>query len=1120
MLCISSTLSAQSVLESGDWFKFSIEKNGVYKISFDQLKKIGINPGNIDPLKIRIFGNAGGMLAQANNAPRPVDLTELAIDVTGADDGKFDKQDYILFYAEGADQIAFNPTKDLFYYQNNLYSDHNFYFLTIGADNGKRIQLSENLPATSSIVNQFDDYAYHEVNTYNDQQSGREWFGETFGATTDLVLKFPAKGIAPGSPIKIVSDVMGQSQQSSSFKLFLNDVQVAEQFVLPIPNSRYGIKGQQKRDTVSFNESDVTASLRDEQEIRYQFVKAGGVAKGYLNYVLLNYKRVLNLYDNQTIFTSGASVTNTSSTFEIGAAKEDMSIWDISDQSNIKSQSFDLVDGRAQFTNTTEVLKTYVAFTPQVTAPEFVSKIPNQNLHGLSTPNLIIVAHPDFVDEAKRLAEHRQSFSNWSVHVVTTEQIYHEYASGRQDVTAIRDFARDLHRKTPDVLKALLLFGKGSYDYKDVIPDNTNFVPTYESRNSLHPLQTYSSDDFFTFLEDNEGDWFESPAQNHTLDIGVGRLPVVNKEQAKDVVDKIIAYDSDKKSFGYWRKEIVFVADDGNGDDGFTTLHQSQADNLSLTIQSLQPAIDSRKIFMGTYPKTLRANGEIAPKMSDDIIRAFDRGALIINYTGHGSERAWADEDVLNDNLIDKLENKRYPFLITATCEFGRNDNPQVPSTAELCVTKKDAAAIGLVTTARPVNASTNFELNHAFYEALLQRDGNGYFSLGEVFRMTKNNSTSGVSNRNFTLLADPSLTLALPSNIVHVTSAKTASGSDTLKALSKVVVKGQIETAGGEMLSGFNGIVEATLFDKESDFVTQGRNSQPFKFKEWHTSLFRGKASVINGEFEFEFILPKNISYAIEEGKLSLYASDLTNTADANGYSQAFKIGGSETNQTADATPPSIELFMGDSTFLNGGITSPDTYLVGKLSDASGINISNYGIGNSLLGILDIDGETFILNDYYTAETDDYTTGWIRYPLKNLTPGKHTITVKAWDTYNNPAESKIDFIVTDGQSIVIESFGNYPNPFIEKSTLFFTHNSTGDDLEAHLFIYTPAGKLLKSLEIPIQDSEYRVNLYEMNNSENVDKKLPAGLYLARLIVRSLTNGSKNEQVTKLIILN
>jgi hypothetical protein len=512
--------------------------------------------------------------------------------------------------------------------------------------------------------------------------------------------------------------------------------------------------------------------------------------------------------------------------------------------------------------------------------------------------------------------------------VTTPDKIYHEFSSGRQDVTALRDFIKHLYDKSPSQLKSVLMFGKGSYDYKGHLKDNTNFVPTYESRNSLSPLETYSSDDYFGFLESHEGEWPETNALSNDLEIGVGRLPVKSLSEATAVVDKIIDYDNFPRSRGGWRKDIVFVADDGNNTDNFNREHQRQANTLANEIETLTPSFNTRKVFLGTYTKIVKPNGEIIPAVNEKIQEEFYRGALIINYTGHGSEHVWADEKVLTDTEIKSLENERRPFLVTATCEFGRQDNPYEISTAELSIVKSKGGSIGLVTTARPVFSNNNYFLNQAFYDALFIRENGQYRTLGDVFRDTKNNSDAGVGNRNFSLMADPSMTLALPRMDVAVTSLKTKDGSDTLKALSTIVVTGVVRDQEGDTIKNFNGVLDCILFDKQTDFVTIGKNNPAFSFKQWYNALYRGKATVQEGYFAFEFILPKNIAYEIGEGKMSLYAYDTTSMEDASGARDDFKIGGSQTNPQPDDTPPFIQLFMGDTTFSPGGITTPNTRL------------------------------------------------------------------------------------------------------------------------------------------------------------------------------------------------
>src|SRR5690606_35272715 len=306
-------------------------------------------------------------------------------------------------------------------------------------------------------------------------------------------------------------------------------------------------------------------------------------------------------------------------------------------------------------------------------------------------------------------------------------------------------------------------------------------------------LETYSSADFFGFLEDDEGEWGENSfLQNHTLDIGVGRLPVKTPAEAKVVVDKLIAYDVNPDRFGPWRKDFVFVADDGSNSDGFTSIHQSQANVLADDIEHNYPWYNTRKIFLGAYPKIVSPNGESIPQARADLTDEFSQ-AVVINYTGHGSEKLWADERILTEEVVENLSNKHHPFLVTATCEFGRHDDPREISGAEHSVLLEKGGSIGLVTTARPVNSSTNFSLNAAFYGALFILNNDHSMTVGEVFRHTKNNSASGVANRNFSLLGDPAMKLALPREQIRVDEVKTINGSDTLKALSTVVVKGRV---------------------------------------------------------------------------------------------------------------------------------------------------------------------------------------------------------------------------------------------------------------------------------------------------------------------------------------
>lgn len=1107
-----SLAQAPSVLNSGRWYKFSVAEDGIYKIDYNLLKKAGINPDQIDPKKLRIYTAGNGMLPQLNSAERKGQLQEIAINVSGEADGKFNKEDIIFFYGQGPDEISFLVDKNVFSYINNLYTDKNYYYLTISDQDGKRNTISENIAGSFPIVNQFDDVAYYETEKYNILNSGREWFGEKFENTTEITIRFDLPGIVEGSDIKIISQVMAQSQDETSFKLYFNNTQIKEQKVTAIPGTTYGMKGRKTIDTVSFSADGAGASSKNAQDIKYQYIKSTGkTSVGYLDFISISTKRKLNWADKNFVFLSSQSLQNPTSTFQVSTLPSTGKIWDITDPFNTKEQTVSTTNGTSSFSTVTSSLKKYLAFTNEkAAAPVFENAVANQYISGLGATDLLIVTYPAFKTEAMRLAAHRQSHYKLKVQVVTTEEIYNEYSGGKPDLTAIRDYARQLYFNSG--LKNILLFGRCSFDYKNIITDNTNFVPTYESRNSLSPLETYSSDDYFGFFDSSEGNWIESPAQNHTMEIGVGRLSIKKIADAQNIVDKLIAYDLDESAYGKWRKDILFVADDGD-----FNIHQNQSNQLAESIELSQPEFNTTKIFLDSYKQTERASGQFSADALNALNRAINKGALIVNFTGHGSEQIWMQERILDPSSIAGWKNRhQFPLFVTATCEFGRHDDPQQISSGELVLTRKNGGAIGLVTTARPVNSSTNFLLNSEFYKSLFEKPNGSQKDLGTVFRDTKNQSLSGVANRNFSLLGDPSMKLAIGENEIAVTELKTASDSDTLKALSSVNIKGKL-TRSGVDLNDFSGTLQATLFDKQSEHKTLGDENPVFTYKTWDHIIFQGKATIQNGNFEMNCIVPASIATEIGNGKLSLYAYNETFTDQATGALTNFKVGEIESIFDTDKIGPAITLFMGDTTYQTGGAVATDTHLVAILEDEHGINISGYENGN--LEITLDDSLNYIGNEYYEYFSDSFRKGMLTFPVTDLQKGNHTINLKTWDTYGNASQKSISFSVGDENQLIINSFNNYPNPFPDKTIFQFAHNRPGEDLEAQLIVYNSMGQTINTMSYSVSESLYNVTLTEWSSTVN-GTKLTNGIYFVKLIVRSLSDGAKNEKITRLIVLN
>lgn len=1119
-----SALCQSSVLSSGIWYKFSVTEDGVYKISYALLQKAGINPAQIDPKNVRIFTGQVGMLPQANSVNRIKDLAEVAITVVGEEDGKFNSSDYVLFYANGPDAHSYDTKSSFFSYQSNLYSTKNFYFLTISSSPGRRISSGSVSSGNFPLITQFDDFAYYENDKYNLLHSGRQWFGEQFDQTLQLTVQADIPGIVPSSNIKLTSHVMAHSITDCSFSVSYNNAAVITQKIAAVPNTTFDIKGRVAIDTISLDETSVSASSKTAQLIKYQFNKGGpGISVGYLDYLLLGVKRKLALYGSQTFFISSESLANPFSAFQINAVSSTGLVWDVTDPVKAKSQITQLNNDAFTFSTRSDSLKRFVVFDPaKISSPSFESKVNNQNLHGITSADVLIISHPTLVNEAVRLGAHRQSHDQLAVVSVTTDAVYNEYSGGKPDPTALRDFIRDVYKKSNGALKYVLLFGRGSYDYKDRVLSNTNLVPTYESFASLDPLATYSSDDYYGFLEDTEGSWGEDPPVNYSMDVGVGRIPAKDAADAQAIVDKLIDYDTNPNRFGPWRKNFLFVADDGD-----TNLHESQSDQLANSIEQNHSEFDAKKLFLDEYKQITKPIGQFSPDATKALDLAIRQGKVVINYTGHGSERVWAQEQLLTPDLVTGLKNApKYPLFVTATCEFGRNDDPFIISSAELLLLQKKGGAIGLVTTARPVYSTSNFQLNQAFYEAVFTKSDGQFRRLGDIMRDTKNKSVSGDSNRNFSLLGDPSMKLAFANDQVVATEIKTTTGSDTLKALSSVSIKGQIQNAGNPV-SNFNGTVYVTLFDKIQNLKTLGDSNEtvnptapPYNFSERSNKLFRGSASVLQGKFQVDFDMPRNLVSGFSNGKLSFYAFQ-DDATEASGYANNFRIGGLESTTTTDTTPPEIRLYLSDSTFTNGGTVGPNTQLFARLSDASGVNVASIDSQNSIVATLD-DKWSYVLNDFYTSDKNDAQQGTVIYPLDTLKKGTHTLALAASDTYGNRSSAVIDFVVTDGSGIAMSDFFNSPNPFyaFTETSFYFTHTRAGEDLDATLIIYDFTGKPLNHVQYSITASGYTVDLGKWNNMTEDGIKIGAGIYVARLFVRSLADGSQCDRTLKLIILN
>jgi hypothetical protein len=275
-----------------------------------------------------------------------------------------------------------------------------------------------------------------------------------------------------------------------------------------------------------------------------------------------------------------------------------------------------------------------------------------------------------------------------------------------------------------------------------------------------------------------------------------------------------------------------------------------------------------------------------------------------------------------------------------------------------------------------------------------------------------------------------------------------------------------------------------------------------PMEFEVQENVIYKGRANVTNGEFSFSFVVPKDISYNLGKGKIVYYADN--GQVDAHGAFENFVIGGNSENQIVDNTGPEIQLFMDSENFVSGDETSKNPMLIAYLSDENGINTVGTGIGHDITAILDEDySNVLVLNRYYQSNLNDYTSGVLKFPFRNLSVGKHTLKLKAWDVANNSSEVEIDFVVSG--EFFISGVSNYPNPVSDFTYFTFEHNQSDATLDVIVEIFNQSGKRIDFFTKEVGSNGLQSNpiRWDLNNIRGT---LRSGIYIYRITAQNNSN--------------
>lgn len=1128
-----SSFVSNSILSYGNqWFKLGVVNSGIYKLDYQALYNANVIFGDVSSSLLNVYGNGGGMLNPVNGQHRMDDLSLVRVHVEDGGDGIFSLGDYVLFFAQGPHKKSFNG--DSFTHASHLYSDTAFYYLNLdGVDAPFRIgtAVSSSSPATHT-VNRFTDFKFIENDQINLLKSGSQWYGDIYDVQTTFNYSFSFPNLASDSAI-IRTKVIGKSAVSATY---FNVSSSSSSLNLTIPASGTGyysvagkaVIGQQK----------VMPNLSNSIPVAINYVKTSSPSsKGYLDFIEVNARRELIVSENDMIFADPYSIgPGNVAKFQLQNTNQLDYVWEITDPLNPLAISLTSIANNAEFTVDADSLRTFIAISGNsFPLPTISGPIAPQNLHGLSNADMLIISPAEFFSAASELKSFHEA-EGLSVHLVTPNEIYNEFSSGMRDATAIKQFLRMFYVRgngTPGMVpKYCLLFGDGTYDNRNRMGHGNNLIPVYESYESLSVTSTYATDDFYAILADGG-----SMQNTDLLNIAVGRLPISSVEQANEMVQKIKNYsvqsnnDSELASCSTgetasvlrdWRNVVTLISDDEDNNAYFTDI-----EIMASKVDATHPEINLYKIHSDAYGQQSTPVGERIEGAFEAIKQQVDRGSLLVNYIGHGGESGWAHEQILTLPTINNWSNfQRLPVFMTATCEFSRFDDHDRTSAGEYVLLNPDGGGISLFTTTRLVYATPNEWLNRYFYDTVFDKINNLPQRLGDIYVGTKNKfalNSADANYRKFALLGDPALRLSYPQmNIItdSVNGIAVSSFSDTINALSVVRVSGHVEDLNGQKLSDFNGFVYSKIFDKISTLSTLGTNagSNPASFDVWKNQIYKGKSTVVNGEFNFEFIVPQDISFDYGNSRFSFYAED--GELDANGFNESILIGGINANASLDDQGPVIDLFMNQDNFVSGGVTDSEPTFIAEVFDDNGINTVGNGIGHDIEAYLDGNtSETIILNDYYEAELDTYKRGKITYPLSGLEEGPHSITLKVWDVYNNSSKSTLDFEVVNNQELALAHVLNYPNPFTTQTEFYFEHNQHCDYLDVQVQIFTVSGKLIKTINKRTHSEGFRSEGIHWNAKDDYGDRIARGVYVYTLRVSS-ENGEIAEKTEKLVILN
>ncbi|MDZ7344641.1 MAG: type IX secretion system sortase PorU, partial [candidate division KSB1 bacterium] len=1016
----------------GPLYKFALREEGIYRIDGQTLASNGIALAEIQPSNLRLFNNGGRELPRDIRRPRPQGLVENAIYVSDGGDGRFDANDFILFYGRGVEGFAFDSTSGVASHYINHYGFDNYYWLNVGGRiAGKRMaQRVTPSPLGLAPVTSFRDYLFVEEERTPLFESDQTWYGWLFTNQANDTRTYKVRLTDPVAEGTLSMRFAFYAPFVGGFASHFMAVNFAKQDLV-----EWQIPGSSRPQF--YNVNKLGGLVGGDNDLVLTYRGSGNAAQMYIDYFEMSYDRQLRMGD-MLIFNGQVGAGPFAYRLSHAEASQ-LWLFEVSDFSNVNrlsSQNWQVNGTQVTFADAGSIgriPRRYIAATP--TAFKAVDKLTRDEVSNWRSPehaaDMIIITHEDFlsINPVSRqdqgplarfvsLRENHRVDDRLDVEVAKIQDVFDEFSCGMYDPVAIRDFLKYAydHWRRPPLF--VLLVGDGDYDPKNIeVKGGKNWIPTYHT-DELDDIISRVTDSWYTYVAGNDA----------VMDMAIGRIPARSLADVEVYVDKIIKYET-VPAFGPWRNTAVMVADDelgpGAAPSSSETVHIRDTEILINT--RTPPYLDVKKLYLTEYAAVQSASisGIRKPSATETLLRLINNGSLLVNYVGHGNSEVWSHERVLNlATDFQRIQNgERQALWVAATCTFGKFDKNEGQSFSEELIFAPRRGAIAVVATARDVFANQNAALNQQYYRFLFENNQQISARIGMALVLARMQTGITVNDEKFHVLGDPSLRIGIPRYSARIQSVK----PDTIKALAVMTVSGNVQRDGVDWLD-FNGTVRLEALDSRRHVSYQSPGGFTMNYTIPGNALFRGEAPVQNGRFNVQFFVPKDITYGGQTGRINLYFWN--SNSDGNGYRDNLPVGGTIGN-FVDRTGPEIEInFLGVENFRAGGVVGKNPVLRAIIADTlSGVNITGE-IGHKITLTLDgREDDKIDITDLFNYVSGSYTRGTVVYPLGDLPEGRHTAEINAWDNLNNSNTAGVEFVVRSQDQLSLHQVLNYPNP-------------------------------------------------------------------------------------------